>query len=293
MITVRKMTECSFTDALTAWNNGFIGYKHQMEFTMEMFVGRMGQEGMSPNGSVLAYDGELPVGIICSGIREIGGKKVAWNGGTGVAPDYRQRGVGRQMMLALLDLYREEGVEVATLEALKDNAPAIRLYESLGYRVTDHLHFLQREGAFDGEPFAAGSYRAERRLPQEAVQVPFYEGLSSWQTQAGSVKFGGEAVFLYDGEAVVGYALYRRTIDPAGMHTATHLFQCAADPGREDGEAILEALLGQVYAPHDGAFLRRTFNLTSKDPRVIRLLERAGFAANGGQVLMECFPQVT
>lgn len=288
MITVRRLSDCSFTDALTAWNNGFIGYRVQMEFTMEMFVWRMGQEGMSPRWSVIAYDGEVPVGIICSGIREIGGKKVGWNGGTGVAPDYRKRGVGRQMMLALLELYREEGVELATLEALSDNAPAIGLYESLGYRVVDQLQFLHREEPFAAQPFAAGGYRAERRMPPEVVQVPFYEALVAWQSQWGSVKMGGEAVCVYDGEAVVGYALYRRAFDAEGQHIVTNLFQCVADPEREDGEAIYEALLGQVFAPHDGPFLRRTFNLTAKDPRVIRLLEREGFTTFSGQVFMTC-----
>ena len=40
-------------------------------------------EGLSPRLSVVAFKNNEPVGIVKNGIREIDGKKVAWNCGTG------------------------------------------------------------------------------------------------------------------------------------------------------------------------------------------------------------------
>ncbi|SFJ81334.1 ribosomal protein S18-alanine N-acetyltransferase [Cellulomonas sp. KH9] len=48
-------------------------------------------------------------------------------------PGYQGRGVGRRMLTTLLDRARELRAESVLLEVRVDNAPAIHLYESLGF----------------------------------------------------------------------------------------------------------------------------------------------------------------
>jgi [ribosomal protein S18]-alanine N-acetyltransferase len=48
-------------------------------------------------------------------------------------PGYQGRGIGRRMLTTLLDRARELGAESVLLEVRVDNAPAIHLYESLGF----------------------------------------------------------------------------------------------------------------------------------------------------------------
>lgn len=48
-------------------------------------------------------------------------------------PDFRRRGVGRALVSALLDYARREKFLRVTLEVRASNAPAIALYESLGF----------------------------------------------------------------------------------------------------------------------------------------------------------------
>lgn len=48
-------------------------------------------------------------------------------------PDLRRRGVGRALVTALLDYARRENFLRVTLEVRESNAPAIALYESLGF----------------------------------------------------------------------------------------------------------------------------------------------------------------
>ena len=50
-----------------------------------------------------------------------------------VAPDHQRQGVGRRLMIALLDLAKRRGMTCATLEVRAGNAPALHLYESLGF----------------------------------------------------------------------------------------------------------------------------------------------------------------
>ncbi len=51
----------------------------------------------------------------------------------GVSPLWRRRGVGRSMMVYILDMLRGSGIRNLFLEVRPSNQPAIRLYESLGF----------------------------------------------------------------------------------------------------------------------------------------------------------------
>ena len=50
-----------------------------------------------------------------------------------VAPDHQRRGIGRRLMTELLDVAKMKGMSCATLEVRAGNAPALHLYESLGF----------------------------------------------------------------------------------------------------------------------------------------------------------------
>ncbi len=77
--------------------------------------------------SRVAADGS---GLAMLGIRGVRG----WVGGMGVVPGGRRRGTGRALMEALLAQARLRAVTEVVLEVLEQNAPAIALYESLGFR---------------------------------------------------------------------------------------------------------------------------------------------------------------
>jgi len=53
----------------------------------------------------------------------------------GVDPDYRSKGIGRELMMAGLARLRDRGLRVAELTVDSENRTARRLYESLGFEV--------------------------------------------------------------------------------------------------------------------------------------------------------------
>ena len=80
------------------------------------------------------YDGE-PVGT---------GRVHVWRGDAHIAwvavlPDYRARGVGRELMVALLDAARELGARRVTLSA---QTHAIGFYRRLGFETTGSLFVM-------------------------------------------------------------------------------------------------------------------------------------------------------
>ncbi|HEU4611698.1 MAG TPA: ribosomal protein S18-alanine N-acetyltransferase [Kofleriaceae bacterium] len=49
-------------------------------------------------------------------------------------PDYRGRGIARQLLDHVLDVARQTGCSLATLEVRRSNVPAIKLYERAGFK---------------------------------------------------------------------------------------------------------------------------------------------------------------
>lgn len=50
-----------------------------------------------------------------------------------VAPDFRRQGIAEQLILALIEKLKEKGIIALLLEVRVSNAPAITLYEKLGF----------------------------------------------------------------------------------------------------------------------------------------------------------------
>jgi len=78
---------------------------------------------------LVALDGETVAGYI--GSQSVLDAADVMN--VAVHPDYRRQGIGEKLMLALTDTLREKGIKYLMLEVRQSNAPAIALYEKLGF----------------------------------------------------------------------------------------------------------------------------------------------------------------
>lgn len=89
--------------------------------------------------------GGVPVGHVWVAEREVRpGEQGAYVYDVGVAEPHRGRGHGRAAMLLAEHVARAEaGADVVGLHVFAANVPALRLYESLGYRTT-HVHVGKR-----------------------------------------------------------------------------------------------------------------------------------------------------
>ena len=276
MLTIKRLIDCPLADAVQAWNKGFEDYMIPLAFPTDFFVARMGMEGLSATHSVIAYmDGE-PAGLIMNGIRVVGGKKIGWNGGTAVVPDYRKNGVGSAMMEESLRIYKEEGAELATLEAIFGNDKAIRVYERLGYTEVDRLVYLELAGGRVEAATAVEGLSLRVGKPQEAAKLPFYRHDAAWQTQWQSVR-DGEAVFLEQGGRVVGYCFFKRGYDAEANHTASTVFQSVVEDAYQgDRKDAIRLMLSQAFQSEHDIHMRAFHMSAAKDGEAMEVMQQMG-----------------
>lgn len=289
MVEIKRLSECSLEQAVEAWNKGFEGYQFDMQTTAEAFSKRMKQEGLSEQLSVMAFSEGKPVGIVLNGTRQSGGRKIGWNGGTGVSVDWRHKGVGVQLMEKTLQILKGEAVEIATLEAISGNDKAIRLYKKLGYEIVDDLFFMKLDGASEMKSAAvSGKYEIRNADPEEVGALSFYRGDFPWQILWQSVR-DGEGLIAVDNEGKpAGYCLFRKLNDEQGNHTRTVLFQCETSPEASEREEIANLLIDEVFGHFKDEIHRTAVNVPIKENAVTyQVLKDKGFEKSIAQVFMK------
>ncbi len=136
------------------------------------------------SGFVWEEDGQ-PVAL--ANVMREGSSRLWMIGNVAVLPDYRRRGIARQLVQACIDLARAHGARCIALDVVAGNDPAYLLYEDLGfvhYTGSALLDFHPKAAAPDGMP--AG--RASRRIRRPSMRLPEGYRLSTldrfdWQTR--------------------------------------------------------------------------------------------------------------
>lgn len=220
---IKTVSQSTLEQVLHAWNKGFEGYFVKIDMSEEMFLTRLVGEGLSPRLSIVAFANDEPVGIVMNGFRQIDGKKTSWNGGTGISPNYRGKGVSRALMEETIAIYEREGVEIATLEAIKENEVAIALYKKFGYVITNHLLYLN--GDFEAQVDKQRVLQVKTIRPEQLAYLPIYREDVPWQCSWQSNQQGEAKIFYNDHEEAIGYLLYRTVWNQEGVVDRIILYQ--------------------------------------------------------------------
>ncbi|WP_179281013.1 N-acetyltransferase [Paenibacillus sp. XY044] len=289
-VIMRRMSEFSPVELTDLWNEGFKGYSVPITMSMDMLLKRSVDQGLSLAHSIVGCVDGVPVGFVMNGLRMNDGVKTAWNGGTGIIPAFRGKGIGKLLIQASLELYKAEGAEVALLEALSDNKPAISLYERMGYEVIDELYFYECKSLKDESLAGGGSGEHEYRqgVPQDIQRLHLPVNNQPWQTQWESI-VNGESLIAFDPEGQpAGYALYKRGFDSNGAHTSTSLYQCKVLGEQSEGALpLMKGLLSGVFGPSSLGLTLRTVNLPGSETMLTGVLKDAGFGISVSQVHMK------
>lgn len=303
VIRLGRLHQCTFEQALTLRQRGFEGYHAEMaqyypDFprpaapapgALDRLLDGFGTEGIRPELSVVGYADDEPVGFVFLALKKVDGKKLAWNGGTGVFPEYRGYGIAKLMMTEAQRVIREQEVDRAFLEVVAKNAHAIAAYEKGGFRIADRIIGMTNENALES-PFYDGpapdGISLQFGKPADVAGLPFYRDDAAWGCMWHNMK-SGESLIAFDRHGrAAAYALFQRSRGEDGQLRSVMLRQCEVSPGHDDQNLLVRLLLAELFGPYDVPCVRKTGDLSMAHPEPARLLREAGFTTNYEQFLM-------
>lgn len=123
---------------LTVNNRAFARHPEQSGWDMDKLSAREAEPWFDVAGFLLYFDGEHLAGSCWTKVHRGTDPPLGEIYVISVDPDHQRSGVGKALVLAGLDHLAAQGLEVGMLYVDADNAPARRLYESLGFTV-DHV----------------------------------------------------------------------------------------------------------------------------------------------------------
>jgi ribosomal protein S18 acetylase RimI-like enzyme len=201
-VELRPSTELSRADLARLFTAAYEGYFVPFAVDEARLAHMVDAFDIALDRSLVAYEGNETVGLANLGLR---GDRT-WLGGVGVVQSHRRRGIGEELSRALLDQARAAGAREMVLEVIDANAPAIALYEKLGFETTRRLEVFTlpaEEGADDRDgdlPEARARIAAARTEPEpwqrDDATLDNLDGLGAVTVD------GADAVYRLDGRRV-------------------------------------------------------------------------------------------
>lgn len=272
----------SLEEYAAAFTAAFQGYQFPIAVDAAWLARRARIEQHDLGQSLVARQGGSIVGVAGLAIRGYTG----WVCGFGVVPERRGRGLGREMMKALLEGARACGLRRLSLEVLAGNTAARRLYEGVGMKVSRDLLMLERAAPPRADESAAALKKVDLQeaAPAELKEAATAELLGhfarlhaeppAWQRDLPGL-LAGRSRGLYMGERARPRA-YVLLIEWTDGHT--YLSDLAAEDAAsaEELSAAVEGFAGTLkvineseHSPFIGPLLGRGFVETARQHEMV------------------------
>ena len=134
MIQIKTLNNISIETLTETFNHAFSDYLIPFKLSKEELLVKMKMDNVDLSYSVGAYQNDKLVGFILHGSDRIDNKRVIYNGGTGVIPEARNKKLTQQMYTYIISDFKEIGIHSIVLEAITQNTPAIKTYNSVGFK---------------------------------------------------------------------------------------------------------------------------------------------------------------
>jgi ribosomal protein S18 acetylase RimI-like enzyme len=217
VIAYRSLIDTPIEHIHKAFLLGFSDYFVPMQVSLDDFKTMHAIRGVDYSLSIGAFDGDDLVGFTTNGIGIWRGLPTAYDAATAVAQKYRGRGISREMFRVMEQTLVAEGYRRYLLEVITTNAPAIALYERLGFktmrtlsclRVSSEALLTHARDAFDVREAPVSEWQTLRSALESDSSRSF---LPAWQNSWDAVqrypdKF--RVIAVRDDHQLLGYGVF-------------------------------------------------------------------------------------
>jgi ribosomal protein S18 acetylase RimI-like enzyme len=245
MVHYRFLNEMDREALYSAFLAAFSDYLVDMRMSREQFDYRLLRDGIDLNKSVGAIKENELVGFCISGVGTWQGEKTIYDAGTGVVPQHRRHGIGKEMFNFMLPRLKETGFSHYLLEVITSNEPAVSLYRKLGFIDTRKLIVFRLKNRFENLTTSKADIR-KPGVPNWNLYRTFWDVEPSWQNSVeAAIRTAQHNAVLevHADNGCVGYGVVSRE--------SGNLFQLAVNKhhrGRGFGSLLLNELQHQVVS---------------------------------------------
>lgn len=205
----RNLADLTFTDLLDVFNLSFSDYLVPFHLTQEQLSSKIHVEKIDMTLSVGTFNEGQIVAFILHAEKTEDGKRVIYNAGTGVVPDFRRKGLVKQMYDYILPVLQERKTDLIMLEVINGNEPAIRAYTHLGFKITRRLDCYKG----NIKPAEIGPDITIQQLNsfQWGVFKSFWDIQPSWQSSVMVLEKMREDLIIlgaYKKDDLIGYSIF-------------------------------------------------------------------------------------
>lgn len=205
---IKNLENIELEKLVSVINLSFSDYIVPLQMSLELLKSKIVAEDIQLKLSTGVFDGDKMVGCMLHGLRDSDQGPLVYNAATGVIPDYRGRGLVREMYIYLLPELKKLQVKKMLLEVITENHSAIKAYEKMGYTVTRKLDCYA--GKLDIKKHTSITALKKIDSFNWAGFFSFWDIIPSWQNAGQSLENSKEHCHIigaYNNDLLVGYAI--------------------------------------------------------------------------------------
>lgn len=150
MLVFKTLEHTLVTEIVETMTTSFADYFVKVPDDVDFWKNRWKTNRVRYDLSIGTFDNNNLIAFMVIGVDKRNGKRVAFNAGTGVIPQYRGQRLVKQMYDFAIPIFKENGIDELALEVITKNIKAIKAYQSVGFKV-DKLYqcFQSKDINFD------------------------------------------------------------------------------------------------------------------------------------------------
>ncbi len=266
----RSLEHSDLDQMLMAFNEAFSDYQVNFQLDQQTFNKRFLQKlNINFRHSWGAFIDERLVGFIFHTVNTYHNKRILYNGGTGVIPEYRGKGIpGNLFKNVFLEAQHDE-ITGSVLEVVTDNSRALNTYHKVGFTETRRLkcfkllnteELMQTIHGYQVKTNTNPDFR--NYLPMVTYEPTFLDTFSQLQYNLPNEKF----IEFWDNDSLVGFIAFQ-----------PHLGRISQIAVRQDyrQQGIGTQLISEAYQNSDRSL--SIMNIDENEFEMISFLVNIGF----------------
>lgn len=208
---IQTLENCSLEDIVEVFNTAFSDYIISISLTQEQLANKILSDGIRLPYSVGVFEECKLVGFILHALKEVEGRKIAYNAGTGIIPSKRRNGLSIDMYNFIFPILIKQQVKEIHLEVITTNERALNLYKKIGFEISREVVCVK------------GSIQVKQVINEYKIAIvenydwhlfqTFWDITPTWQNAISAIENTKSTQLLigaFDEANLIGYLVYNK-----------------------------------------------------------------------------------